>query len=55
MSDTDKRRDVIDRVARDWQDTVRQSGNTSYTYEQARQRVADAVTRGDAKRDNNNR
>lgn len=53
--ETEQRREGIERTARDWQETVRRSGNSSYTYEQAKERVTDAVTRGDRKRDNGNR
>jgi hypothetical protein len=54
VSDTDKRRDAIEQTAREWRETVTRSGG-QVTHEQARQRVTDAVTRGDRKRDNDNR
>lgn len=55
MSDTEKRREAIDSVARDFQESAKRAGNSGYTFEQARERVQDAVTRGDRKRDNGNR
>jgi len=55
MSDTEKRREAIDSVAKDFAESARRSGNSSYTYEQARERVADAVRAGDRKRENGNR
>lgn len=53
--ETEERREAIDQTARDFRDTVHRAGDTSYTFEQARERVVDAVTRGDRKRENGNR
>lgn len=52
MSDRDS---AMDKVARDYMNAARKSGNSDYTFDQARRRVATAVRRGDAKRDNGNR
>ena len=58
MSDkpeTRTREEAIDEVARDYLDAARRSGNTSYTFDEARERVARANRIGDAKRANGNR
>lgn len=53
--DNQERRDAIDKTAQQWRDTVHKSGNTAYTFDEARRRVAAAVARGDRKRDDRNR
>ncbi|MEO0604483.1 MAG: hypothetical protein AAF211_23820 [Myxococcota bacterium] len=49
-----EQRDAIDQTAAQWRRTVERAGG-SCTQEQARERVAQAVRRGDAKRGNGNR
>jgi hypothetical protein len=49
------REEAIDQTAREWLDTVRRAGNTDYTFDDARRRVARANRLGDRKRSNENR
>lgn len=57
MSDpkTRTRSEAIDEVAKDYMRTAHKLGNTDYTFSEARERVALANRRGDAKRANGNR
>ena len=45
------REEAIDQTAREWLETVRQSGNVDYSFDDARRRVAKANRQGDRKRD----
>ena len=54
MSDETQRREAIDSVAADYRRTVERAG-WSITHEQARERVTDAIRKGDAKRENGNK
>jgi len=49
------REEAIDEVAKDWLSLNHRMGNTDCTFEDARERVAGAVRRGDLQRSNNNR
>lgn len=49
------REEAIDQTAREWLETVRQSGNVDYSFDDARRRVAKANRQGDRKRANGNR
>ena len=57
MSDRDTRetRENIQRTAAQFRETVRKTGNTTYTQEQAVRRVSEARRKGDMKRENGNR
>lgn len=54
MSDESARRAAIDRAAAKFQDAVQKSGG-SITHEAARERVTEAVRKGDQKRSDSNR
>jgi len=49
------REEAIDQTASDWLASVKRSGNSEYTFDDARRRVAKANRQGDRKRDNGNR
>ena len=55
MSQDRTREEAIDEVAKSYLETARKCGNSDYTFDEARKRVADANRRGDEKRANGNR
>lgn len=54
MSDERAKREGIERAAKDFRESVERSGG-SMTYDQARERVSEAVRKGDLKRSDNHR
>ncbi len=59
MSEEDRdsraKRRAINSTARDFMKQAHKSGNSGYTFEEAKRRVTNAVRKGDEQRDNNNR
>ncbi|NRA03379.1 MAG: hypothetical protein HRU00_12345 [Myxococcales bacterium] len=55
MRDNDESRKAANGVARDYMDKAKRAGNTTYTFQEARARVGEALNRGDHNRSNKNR